>query len=69
MVEECGDLVLASSDSRLDTGLVVFVAILFLAVLAGEQAASHFSPLVQLGEARLEQDGGFRVETLVCSHD
>jgi hypothetical protein len=72
MVEECGDLVLVSSDSRLGTGLVVLVAILVSAVLAGERAASHFSPLVQLGEAGLGHDGGFsrgRVGTLVCSHD
>jgi hypothetical protein len=49
MAEECGDLVLASSEmveSRLDTGPVVPVAIMSLAGLAGEQVASHLSLLV-----------------------
>ena len=51
MAEECGDLVLASSEmaeSRLDTGLVVPIAILSSARLAVEHATSRFSPLVQL---------------------
>jgi hypothetical protein len=56
MVAECGDLVLASSEmtkGRLDTGLVVLVAILSSAELAGEHAALRVSLLVQLSEVGL----------------
>jgi hypothetical protein len=56
MVKECSDLVLVSSEmakSRLDTYLVVTVAILSSAGLAGEQAVSCVSLLVQFAEAGL----------------
>lgn len=77
MVEACGDLILASSkmaESRLDTTLVVPVAILSSTGLPGEQATSCFFLLVQLDKDRLRQDGDFsrgqgQVGTLICSHD
>ena len=77
MSEERGDLVLASSkmaESRLDTGPIVPVAILSSAGLAGEEAASHLSLLVQLAEARLGRDKDFsrgrgQVRTMICVHD
>jgi hypothetical protein len=77
MAEECGDLVLASSEmakSRLGICLVVPVAILSSTGLAGEQVASCVFLLVQLAEVGLGRDGDFSqgrgwVGTLICSHD
>lgn len=46
-------------ESRLDTVLVVYVAILSLAGFAGELATSCVSLLVMFVEARLKQDGDF----------
>jgi hypothetical protein len=76
MAEECSDLVLASSEmaeSRLDTGLLVPIAILSSVGVAGGQATSRFSLLVQLAEAGLRRDEDFsrgrcRFGTLICSH-
>lgn len=62
MVEACGDLILASSkmtESRLDTALVVPVAILSSTGLPGEQATSCFFLLVQLDKDGLRRDGDF----------
>jgi hypothetical protein len=56
MTEECGDMVLASFEmatSRLDTGLVVLIAILSSAELAVKHATLRVSLLVQLSEAGL----------------
>jgi hypothetical protein len=60
-------------ESRLDTVLVVSVAILSLEGFAGEEATSCVSLLVMFVEARLRQDGDFsrgraRVGTLIRSH-
>jgi hypothetical protein len=70
-------LVLALSEvveSRLDNNLVVPLAILSSAGLAGEHVASYFSLLVELAYAELGRDGDFsrgrgRVGTLICSHN
>jgi hypothetical protein len=77
LMEECGDLVLASfemAESRLDTGPVVPVAILSSAGLVGEREASRLSLLVQLAEAGLGRDEDFsrgrgRVGTLIYHQD